>query len=48
MNTGKSSHDTLHLLGVSATHPNEPRCGALAALLLLAAITSNAFFTEMH
>ena len=38
MNAGKSSHDPLHLLGENATHPIEPRYGALAALLLLAAI----------
>ncbi len=38
MNTGKSSHDPLHLLGESATHPIEPRYGALAALFLLAAM----------
>ena len=29
-------YDNLHRLGESATHPIEPRCGALAALLLLA------------
>ena len=29
-------HDRVHLLGESATHPIEPRCGTLAALLLLA------------
>ena len=30
------SHDHPHLLGESATHPIEPRCGTLAALLRLA------------
>jgi hypothetical protein len=29
-------HDHPHLLSESATHPIEPRCGTLAALLLLA------------
>ena len=28
-------HDQLHRLGERATHPIEPRCGALAALRLL-------------
>jgi hypothetical protein len=36
MNIDFSSHDIVHLLGESATHPIELRCGALAALLLLA------------
>ncbi len=36
MNTDFCTHDHLHLLGDSATHPIEPRCGALAALLLVA------------
>ena len=36
MNIDFSSHDHFHLLGESATHPIEPRCGTLAALLLLA------------
>jgi hypothetical protein len=36
MNAEISSHDHFHRSGESATHPIEPRCGALAALLLLA------------
>ena len=36
MNMDFCSHDGVQLLGESATHPIEPRCGALAALLLLA------------
>ena len=32
-------HDRVHLLGESATHPIEPRCGTLAALLLLAGMS---------
>ena len=32
-------HDRVHLLGESATHPFEPRCGTLAALLLLAGMS---------
>ncbi len=33
------SHDHSHLLGESATHPIEPRCGTLAALLRLAGMS---------
>jgi hypothetical protein len=36
MNIDFSSHNIVHLLGESATHPIEPRCGALAALFRLA------------
>ena len=36
MNTNIRGPDRPHLVGESATHPIEPRCGALAALLLLA------------
>jgi hypothetical protein len=36
MNAKLSSHGKHHHLGDSATHPIEPRCGTLAALLLLA------------
>jgi hypothetical protein len=36
MNIDFSSHDTVHLLGESTTHPIELRCGALAALFRLA------------
>jgi hypothetical protein len=36
MNIDFSSHDIVHLLGESATHPIELCCGTLAALLLLA------------
>ncbi len=39
MNSRIGVHETLHLLGDSATHPIEPRCGALAALLLLAGMS---------
>ena len=39
MNTGIRDHDQLHRVGESATHPIEPRCGALAALLLLAGMS---------
>ncbi len=39
MTTDFSVHDMLHLLGDSATHPIEPCCGALAALLLLAGMS---------
>jgi len=39
MNIEISIHDRPHLLGESATHPIEPRCGALAALLLLAGMS---------
>ena len=35
MNTDIRDHDQFHRAGESATHPIEPRCGALAALLLL-------------
>ncbi len=33
MNLEISSHEPHHLVRKSATHPIEPRCGALAALL---------------
>ena len=36
MDTEISSHHHPHRLGQSATHPIEPRCGTLAALLRLA------------
>jgi hypothetical protein len=36
MNATFSSHGKHHHSGDSATHPIEPRCGTLAALLLLA------------
>ena len=36
MNTEIYIHDDPHDLGEGATHPIEPRCGTLAALLLLA------------
>ena len=36
MDTEIRSHYHPHLLGESATHPIEPRCGTLAALLRLA------------
>ncbi len=39
MDIDLSPHDHLHRLGESATHPIEPRCGALAALLLLAGMS---------
>ncbi|XVJ70224.1 MAG: hypothetical protein HEQ39_11665 [Rhizobacter sp.] len=39
MNTDISTHDHFHHLGESATHPIEPRCGTLAALLLLAGMS---------
>jgi len=39
MNTEYRSHDHAHLQGESATHPIEPRCGTLAALLLLAGMS---------
>lgn len=35
MNTNAPTHDDLHRLSESATHPLELRCGALGALLLL-------------
>ncbi|MBA4261469.1 MAG: hypothetical protein C0443_05465 [Comamonadaceae bacterium] len=38
MNTEFFGYAEHPLLGESATHPIEPRCGALAALLLLAAM----------
>ena len=37
MNTNIRGPDRPHLVGESATHPIEPRCGALAALLALQA-----------
>ncbi len=39
MDTEISSHHHPHLLGESATHPIEPRCGTLAALLRLAGMS---------
>ena len=39
MDIDVSPHDYFHRLGESATHPIEPRCGALAALLLLAGMS---------
>jgi hypothetical protein len=39
MNSRIDIHETLHLTGDSATHPIEPRCAALAALLLLAGMS---------
>ncbi len=39
MTIGFLDHDKLHLLGDSATHPIEPRYGALAVLLLLAGMS---------
>jgi len=39
MNAEIFSHDDHHRLGDSATHPIEPRCGTLAALLLLAGMS---------
>jgi len=39
MNIEISSPDHLHRFGDSATHPIEPRCDALAALLLLAGMS---------
>ena len=41
MNIDICTHDNVHLLGESATHPNEPRCGTLAALLLLAGMSQS-------
>ncbi len=35
MNTDIWTYESLHLVGESATCPSEPRCGRLAALLLL-------------
>jgi len=39
MNIEICTHDHFHLLGESAKHPIEPRCAALAALLLLAGMS---------
>ena len=39
MNIDSCGHDRVHLLGESATHPIEPRCGTLVALLLLAGMS---------
>ena len=39
MTIGNCAHDPRHLVGDSATRPIEPRCGTLAALLLLAGIS---------
>jgi hypothetical protein len=39
MNIEVFSHDAHHLSGESATHPIEPRCGVLAALLRLAGMS---------
>jgi hypothetical protein len=39
MNLEISSHEPHHLVRKNATHPIEPRCGALAALLRLAGIS---------
>jgi hypothetical protein len=39
MNTRVCAHEQIHLLGDSATHPIEPRCDTLAALLLLAGMS---------
>ncbi len=39
MNSGFLTHDHLHLLGDSATHPIEPRWRTLAALRLLAGMS---------
>jgi hypothetical protein len=36
MNIETSAHGASHLMGESATHPIAPRCGTLAALLLVA------------
>ena len=36
MNADVRNHDQHHRMGYSATRPIRPRCGALAALLLLA------------
>ena len=41
MNIDTCGHDRVHLLGESATHPIEPRCGTLAALLLLAGMSQS-------
>ena len=39
MNADVRDHDEHHRMGNSATHPIRPRCGALAALLLLAGMS---------
>jgi hypothetical protein len=39
MNAYELAHVQRHLLGDSATHPIELRCGTLAALLLLAGMS---------
>ena len=39
MNAHIPAHDIHHFMGDSATHPSEPRCGALAALLRLAGMS---------
>ena len=39
MNIDICTHDSVHLLGESATQTIEPRCGALAVLLLLAGMS---------
>ena len=39
MDTEIRSHEHPYLLGESATHPIEPRCGTLAALLRLAGMS---------
>ena len=39
MHTEISTHDHRHRLGQSATHPIQPRCGTLAALLLVAGMS---------
>ncbi len=41
MNIDIGTHDNVHLLGASATHPIEPRCGTLAALLPLAGMSQS-------
>ena len=45
MNMDSCGHDRVHLLGESATHPIEPRCGTLAGLqavlLLLAGMSQS-------
>ena len=48
MNIEVLPHDSLHLLGESATHPIEPRCGTLAALLALQAAPSEAWPFARH
>ncbi|XVJ70655.1 MAG: hypothetical protein HEQ39_14260 [Rhizobacter sp.] len=39
MNIESSLHDGQPLWGGNATHPIEPRCGTLAALLLIAGMS---------